>query len=103
MGAVPFGDMQYFMSCNVDAALIAETLCDAARANARTWNYSKAIIESCIADNVLTLEQYKARRLDFNCAVNRSRAGREKAKKMTDEEELALIKEALKQKEERGY
>lgn len=45
--------------------LIVEAMKEAVDNNARKWNYVKAILDDCIKNNIQTVEQYKAKQIEF--------------------------------------
>jgi DnaD/phage-associated family protein len=97
-------EIREFLNDNLDAALIIETMHDAARANARSWNYSKKILNTCVLDKILTLEQYKIKQLDYENKKKQQgvvQNGTANTDKRVDKWDLSNMSEATRRKIQR--
>lgn len=88
-----FGLMSSYIALNINTyledglteELIIEAMKEAIENNARTWKYIKTILNNCLNENITTIEQYRAKQIEFkNKKANKTTTKKQEVTYNTD-------------------
>ena len=75
LSTTAYMEIAEFLTTGVEAQLICRAIDASIDANVRNWNYAKKIVNSCIVQGVLTLEQYETNEANRQASKKRMNGG----------------------------